>query len=240
MTKKKQETVLCQICKEQKKISEVLSAEIIREPIVERIKTAHPDWSAEGFICISDLNRFRAEYVQDVIKTDKGELSALEEQVVRSLTEQELLSKNINIEYDKQRTLGERMADKLADFGGSWRFISIFGGILFLWIVINSALMIWKPFDPYPFIFLNLILSCLAAIQAPIIMMSQNRQEARDRLHAEQDYRINLKAELEIRHLHEKIDHLLMNQWQRLMEIQQIQIELMDELTHKTPREHSK
>jgi uncharacterized membrane protein len=132
------------------------------------------------------------------------------------------------------------MADKLADFGGSWRFISIFGGILFLWIVINSVLMIWKPFDPYPFIFLNLILSCLAAIQAPIIMMSQNRQEARDRLHAEQDYRINLKAELEIRHLHEKIDHLLMNQWQRLMEIQQIQMELMDELTHKKPQERSK
>jgi len=107
-------------------------------------------------------------------------------------------------------------------------------------VCINSALIIWKPFDPYPFIFLNLILSCLAAIQAPIIMMSQNRQEARDRLHAEQDYRMNLKAELEIRHLHEKIDHLLMNQWQRLMEIQQIQMELMDELSHKTPREHSK
>jgi phage terminase large subunit-like protein len=119
MTKRQQETVLCQICKEQKKISEVLSAEMIREPIVERIKATHPDWSSKGFICISDLNRFRTEYVQDVIKTDKGELSALEEQVVRSLTEQELLSKNINVEYDRQRTLGERMADKLADFGGN-------------------------------------------------------------------------------------------------------------------------
>jgi uncharacterized membrane protein len=240
MPKKQQETFICEVCKEQKKISEVLSAEMIREPIAERIKATHPDWSSQSFICIPDLNRFRAEYVQNVIKEDKGELSALEKQVVKSLTEQELLSKNINVEYDQQRTLGERMSDKLADFGGSWRFISIFGGILFLWIAINSALMIWKPFDPYPFIFLNLILSCLAAIQAPIIMMSQNRQEARDRLNAEQDYRINLKAELEIRHLHEKIDHLLMNQWQRLMEIQQIQMELMDELSHKTPREHSK
>jgi len=207
MTKKKQETVLCQICKEQKKISEVLSAEIIREPIVERIKATHPDWSSEGFICISDLNHFRSEYVQDVIKKDKGDLTALEEQVVKSLREQDLLSKNINVEYDRQRTLGERMADKLADFGGSWRFIGIFCGLLFLWIVINSALIIWKPFDPYPFIFLNLILSCLAAIQAPVILMSQNRQEARDRLQAEYDYRINLKAELEIRHLHEKMAH---------------------------------
>lgn len=240
MTVRHQDTVLCQVCKEQKKIGEVMSAEMIREPIAERITAAHPDWSSKGFICFSDLNRYRAEYVQGVIKADKGELSVLEEQVVQSLTEQELLSKNINVEYDRQRTLGERMADKLADFGGSWLFISIFGGILFLWIVMNSALMIWKPFDPYPFIFLNLILSCLAAIQAPIIMMSQNRQETRDRLHAEQDYRINLKAELEIRHLHEKIDHLLMNQWQRLMEIQQIQMELMDELAHKPPRENSK
>jgi uncharacterized membrane protein len=240
MPKKQQETVICQACKEQKKISEVLSAEMIREPIAERIKATHPDWSSQSFICIPDLNRFRAEYVQNVIKEDRGELSALEEEVVRSLTEQELLSKNINVEYDRQRTLGQRWADELATFGGSWRFIGIFCGVLFLWVVMNTALIIWKPFDPYPFIFLNLVLSCLAAIQAPVILMSQNREEARDRLQAEHDYRVNLKAELEIRHLHEKMDHLLMNQWQRLMEIQQIQMELMEELAHKTPREHSK
>jgi hypothetical protein len=101
MPKKQQDTVICQVCKEQKKIGDVLSAEMVREPIVERIKATHPDWSSQGFICIPDLNRFRTEYVQDVIKTDKGELSALEEQVVRSLTEQELLSKNINVEYDQ-------------------------------------------------------------------------------------------------------------------------------------------
>lgn len=213
---------------------------MIREPIAERIKATHPDWSSQSFICIPDLNRFRAEYVQNVIKEDRGELSALEEQVVRSLAEQELLSKNMNVEYDRQRTLGERWADELANFGGSWRFIGIFCGVLFLWVVTNSALIIWKPFDPYPFIFLNLVLSCLAAIQAPVILMSQNREEARDRLQAEHDYRVNLKAELEIRHLHEKMDHLLMNQWQRLMEIQQIQMELMEELADKTPREHSK
>jgi len=213
---------------------------MIREPIAERIKALHPDWSSQSFICIPDLNRFRAEYVQNVIKEDRCELSASEEQVVRSLAEQELLSKNMNVEYDRQRTLGERWADELANFGGSWRFIGIFCGVLFLWVVTNSALIIWKPFDPYPFIFLNLVLSCLAAIQAPVILMSQNREEARDRLQAEHDYRVNLKAELEIRHLHEKMDHLLMNQWQRLMEIQQIQMELMEELADKTPREHSK
>jgi uncharacterized membrane protein len=104
----------------------------------------------------------------------------------------------------------------------------------------NTAFIIWKPFDPYPFIFLNLVLSCLAAIQATVILMSQNREEARDRLQAEHDYSVNLKAELEIRHLHEKMDHLLMNQWQRLMEIQQIQMELLEGLVHKAPGERSK
>ncbi len=132
MTKLHQEMVICQVCKEQKKMSEVLSAEIVREPIVEKIMATHPDWSSQGFICIADLNRYRAEYVKDVIKADKGELSALEEQVIKSLKEQELLSQNINVEYDRQRSSGEIMADKLADFGGSWLFIGIFCGVLFI------------------------------------------------------------------------------------------------------------
>ncbi len=233
MVKLQQELVICQVCKEYKKMSDMLSAEIVRAPIVEKIKMTCPDWSPQGFICIADLNRYRAEYVKDVIKADKGELSKLEEQVIVSMKEQALLSQNINVEYDRQRSFGEIMADKLADFGGSWLFIGIFCGVLIIWLVMNSVALIMKPFDPYPYIFLNLVLSCLAAMQAPVILMSQNRQEVRDRLHAEQDYRVNLKAELEIRHLHEKIDHLLMNQWQRLMEIQQIQMELMEELARK-------
>ncbi len=236
MSKKEQKTIICQICKEQKKLSEVLPGGVVREPLAQKIKIKYPEWSNSDFICISDLNRFRAEYVQQVIEADKGELSELEKQVVASLKEQELLTTNINVAYDQQLTVGERMADKLADFGGSWRFMSIFTGILFLWIAFNSTLLIIRPFDPYPYIFLNLILSCLAAIQAPIIMMSQNRQESKDRLRAEHDYRINLKAELEIRNLHEKVDHLLVNQWQRLLEIQEIQMELMEEIAHKPPR----
>ena len=115
--------------------------------------------------------------------------------------------------------MGEALADRIATFGGSWKFIIVFGSVLGTWIVINALVLRAKPFDPYPFILLNLILSCLAAIQAPVIMMSQNRQEAKDRLRSEHDYRINLKAELEIRHLHEKLDHLLSHQWERLAEI---------------------
>jgi uncharacterized membrane protein len=217
-------------------MSEVVPAGIVREPLVEMIRKTHPDWSSSGFICLADLDQVRADYVKDVLKTEKGELSTLEEEVLKSLKEQEILSENINIEFDQKLTLGQRLSDKMADYAGSWGFIVTFVGIIILWIIINSVLLIWRHFDPYPFILLNLVLSCLAAIQAPIILMSQNRQEARDRLRAEHDYRVNLKAELEIRHLHEKMDHLLKNQWQRLLEIQEIQTELMEELANKVPK----
>lgn len=233
MPRSGKESFQCQVCKQEKKQSEVLPGSFVRNPIVVKIQQTVPGWSPEGYICLKDLNRFRAEYVQSVIEEDKGQLSTLEEQVVESLKEQDLITKNLNLEYEQQLTLGQKIADRIADFGGSWQFISIFGIVLGLWILLNSVRFITKPFDPYPFIFLNLILSCLAAIQAPVIMMSQNRQEERDRMHAEHDYRINLKAELEIRHLHEKLDHLLMNQWQRLLEIQEIQMELMEEIAHK-------
>jgi len=233
---KEQREITCQICKKPKRRSEVVPAELVRAPLVALIKKAYPEWSSEGFICVSDLNRFRAQYVQEVLETDKGELSSLEQKVMESLKEEELLSKNINVEFEQKLTLGERMADRLAEYAGSWRFITVFAVVLVVWILLNSFLLIFKPFDPYPFILLNLVLSCLAAIQAPVIMMSQNRQESKDRLRAEHDYLVNLKAELEIRHLHEKIDHMLMNQWQRLLEIQEIQMELMGELTRKQSR----
>ena len=209
--KKQRDSVVCQICKQQKQLSEVVPAEMVSQPVVETILKENPDWSPSGYICISDLNHFRAKYVRDVLETEKGELSALEEQVVKSLKEQELLSRNVNIEFEKGLTVGARLADRLAEFAGSWRFIMGFFVVLIIWIAVNAVALMQKPFDPYPFILLNLVLSCLAAIQAPVILMSQNRQEARDRLRSEQDYGINLKAELEIRHLHEKIDHLLKN-----------------------------
>ena len=211
-------------------------ASLVRGVIAERIREACPDWTSASYICITDLNRFRNEYLTDIIKQDKGELTEIETDVVRSLQEQDLLSKNLNAEYDRQLTLGQRVADKIADFGGSWWFIGIFAAVLFFWVTVNTTFFLVKPFDPYPYIFLNLMLSCLAAIQAPVIMMSQNRQEEKDRLRAEYDYKVNLKAELEIRHLHEKIDHLLNSQWQRLLEIQEIQTELMEEIAERRSR----
>lgn len=157
-------------------------------------------------------------------------MSILETDVVDSLKEHEILARNVHKEFETQRTWGQRCADALTSFGGSWKFILIFFVFMGGWILLNVAVFKHAP-DPYPFILLNLILSCLAALQAPIIMMSQNRQAARDRLCSETDYKINLKAELEIRHLHEKLDHLLRKQFQRLFEIQQIQLELMRDLT---------
>jgi len=164
-----------------------------------------------------------------MLESEKGELSSLDQEVLESLRQHELLASNVDAEFEQEWTLGERLADRIATFGGSWTFLLIFGAFLAGWIIMNSVVLYRRPVDPYPFILLNLVLSTLAAIQAPVIMMSQNRQEAKDRIRAQHDYQVNLKAELEIRHLHEKMDHLLSHQWERLVEIQQIQLELLAE-----------
>lgn len=224
----------CQICGESKKLYELIPSDLVRATILNLILEHHPDWNNDGYICIKDLNKFRAEYIKKVIEKDKGELTDLEKEVLDRMKQHEILSENINLEFERQLTPGERLADVIAGFGGSWLFIIIFSCILVSWVVVNSWVIIRKPFDPYPYILLNLVLSCLAAMQAPVIMMSQNRQETRDRIRAENDYRINLRAELEIRHLHEKMDHLLMKQWERLLEIQEVQIDILEELSDKS------
>jgi uncharacterized membrane protein len=168
-----------------------------------------------------------------ILESEKGELSTLEQEVVRSLREHELLSSNVDTQFEREWSLGDRLADRIATFGGSWSFLILFGVFLLAWIVLNSVVLVQRPPDPYPYIFLNLVLSCLAAVQAPIIMMSQNRQEAKDRIRSKHDYQVNLKAELEIRHLHEKVDHLLSHQWDRLVEIQELQLELLTDLGAK-------
>ena len=157
-------------------------------------------------------------------------LSEQEKRVVESLTARAHLSRNINKSSDDERTFGERVADRVAAFGGSWTFIIIFASVLIFWVVLNSFVLLNKSFDPYPYILLNLFLSMLAAIQAPIIMMSQNRQAAKDRQTAEHDYEINLKAELEISAIQEKLDELREQKWAQLVEMQQQQIRLLQEL----------
>jgi uncharacterized membrane protein len=229
---------ICAICGETKRKAELVPAAVVRSAIAELIEAQCPTWSSESYICRPDLAGFRNHYVQTLLEAEKGELTALETAVIHSLHEHETLSSNVDTAFTQQRSVGEQWADKIAAFGGSWKFISVFGAFLLVWMLLNSLPLLWRPADPFPFILLNLILSCLAAIQAPIIMMSQNRQEAKDRLRSEHDYRVNLKVELEIRHLHEKVDHLLLHQWERLVEIQQVQIELLNEITRRTRRPH--
>jgi len=211
----------------------MVAGALVRNAVVNLIKTEHPDWSADGYICRNDLSRYRNQYVEDLLEAEKGELSSLEEEVLNSIQAHQVLSTNIDKEFEQEWTLGERLADRIASFGGSWTFLIIFAIFITAWITMNSFVLFSHPVDPYPFILLNLLLSCLAAIQAPIIMMSQNRQEAKDRLRSQHDYQVNLKAELEIRHLHEKIDHLLSRQWERLVKIQEIQLDMLSELEQK-------
>ena len=220
----------CAICGKSFSPRNVISGELIRKELANVILKSHPDWSADKYICRNDLTDFRGRYVQSLLESGKGELSTLEQEVLESMRKHELLSSDVDTEFEQKWTLGERMADSIAKFGGSWVFLICFALFLLVWILVNSFVLLHRPPDPYPYILLNLILSCLAAIQAPIIMMSQNRQEAKDRVRSQHDYQINLKAELEIRHLHEKIDHLLSNQWDRLIQIQQVQVELLSEL----------
>jgi uncharacterized membrane protein len=219
----------CVICGKEKPASACNQLDVVRPSLYDKIKTDHPELPAEGYICNEDLDRYRSRYVSSLLGQERGELTKLEQEVVQSLADHETLAENIEAEWVGRRTLGERLSDHLASFGGSWTFIMIFFAILVVWMAFNLFTASREHFDPYPFILLNLVLSCLAAIQAPIIMMSQKRQEAKDRLRSENDYRVNFKAELEIRHLHEKVDHILTRQWERLAEIQQIQLEMMQD-----------
>jgi len=217
-----------------------MPGESLRPTIVEEILRDHPDWTNDGWICRDDVRRYRARRVEAVLSSERGELTGLEREVVEALSRHEILAKDVESEFQQKRTLGELAADRIASFGGSWVFIGLFALFLAVWIGINTFAALARPFDAYPFILLNLVLSTLAAIQAPVIMMSQNRQEAKDRLRAMQDYRINLKAELEIRQLHEKIDHLLSRQWHRLVEIQQVQLDLLEELSRASGRSQTR
>jgi uncharacterized membrane protein len=229
----KAETIECRICKQHKSPQNGTIGEVVRPSLSDFIKKKDPQWDGKGFICFDDLGKFRRDYVKEVLQDEVGELSALDQEVVESLQAHELLSSDISKQFEKELTFGEKLSDTIAEFGGSWTFIIVFGVILLVWVGLNSFVLATRAFDPYPYILMNLVLSALAALQAPVIMMSQNRSEARDRLRGENDYKINLKAELEIRHLHEKIDHLLRRQYNRLFEIQQIQIELLEELGQK-------
>jgi uncharacterized membrane protein len=210
-------------------IADRISGKTIRPAILVVIQRDHPQFTPDKYLSESELNLYREKYVTDYMSKELGQLTDLEHAVLLSLKENSTITDKIDDE-PQIFTVGQRVADKVASFGGSWTFIISFGVFLLIWIALNVFWLSDKGFDPYPFILLNLILSCLAAMQAPVIMMSQNRQEEKDRERAKKDYMINLKSELEIRMLHEKIDHLILSQEQELLEIQRVQIEMLSDL----------
>lgn len=208
---------------------EKVSAKLVRQPILDIIKQKHPNFDEKCSLSMAELNQFREIYISDFLQQELGELSDMETKVLEALKENTLLSDDPDDDLTNL-TIGQRIADKVASFGGSWTFIILFVGFLLLWIAANIFILANKGFDPYPFILLNLLLSCVAALQAPVIMMSQNRQGEKDREKAQNDYMVNLKSELEIRMLHEKLDHLILHQEQSLIEIQKIQIDMMNDI----------
>lgn len=230
------QTFVSSISQKEFPISEKMIGNTIRKSIFDLIQKDHPNFNRKSFISVSELNLYRQKYLAGYLVQEVGELSHLEEDVLKTLNEHEIISGKVALENNKtDSSFGQLLADKVASFGGSWKFIILFSIIIFIWITANIVVLSNKGFDPYPFILLNLILSCLAAMQAPVIMMSQNRQEEKDRERARQDYMVNLKAELEIRTLHEKLDHLIIHQQQELLNIQQVQVEMLEDIMKRIP-----
>jgi uncharacterized membrane protein len=214
-------------------VAERISGHIVQPNILGLIQSENPSFTIDSHLSISELNQYREKYLRALLERERLAISGLEGAVLASISNETTLADKIEFEDDTDNSFGQKLADKVAAFGGSWSFILLFVGFLLLWIVANVFILVTKPFDAYPFIFLNLILSFIAALQAPVIMMSQNRQEEKDRSRAKKDYMINLKAELEIRMLHEKIDHLILHQQQDLLEIQNIQVDMLKDVLNK-------
>lgn len=223
-------SVQCIKTKQHVDASNAYRADTLQDGLYTFIKQDIPELTPQSYISIEELNKYRRQYLEQMLRAETGELNVLEQEVIDAIHNNTILSENIEPDIAEQLTLGQRTADHIAAFGGSWTFIIFFFGFIVVWMAINVWVLATQPFDPYPFILLNLILSCLAAIQAPIIMMSQNRQEQKDRIRSEHDYKINLKAELEIKLLHEKMDHLIIHQNKRLLEIQQIQTDYLNDI----------
>jgi uncharacterized membrane protein len=224
------ETFRSDVSKKEFPVSEKISARTIRHSILDLIKKDIPDFSHDSYLSVGEYNLYREKYITEVLIKEVGELSGLEKTVIDSLTKNTTLTDKLDGEDQQTLTFGQKVADKVASFGGSWTFIISFIIFISIWISFNLFWYISKPFDPFPFILLNLILSCIAALQAPVIMMSQNRQEEKDRERSKKDYMINLKSELEIRSLQEKIDHFIIDQQQELLELQKVQVGMINDI----------
>lgn len=226
---KRPKKFICDITGGELPRKQMVVVDSLRPSLADRIKQDFPNIDDNSMISLSEVERYRTKYVEEMLLEEHGELTELDKKVAEAMADHDTIVENIEDDFDDQRTFGERLSDVLASFGGSWAFLITFFLFITIWMGYNLYTGEQEAFDPYPFILLNLVLSTLAAIQAPIIMMSQQRQESKDRLRSLNDYKVNLKAELEIQHIQEKLDYLLTKQWQRLSEMQHMQMELMQE-----------
>ncbi|MCB9581357.1 MAG: DUF1003 domain-containing protein [Polyangiaceae bacterium] len=226
------ESVPCAVCGKPFGSHELRSVAVLRPNIRPYLENAagHP-LPADARACAHCLNAARVENVVERLERERGELSAVDADVARRAAQHAPLDEA----PEANLSFGQALADRVARVGGSWPFVIGFLIVLVAWMALNTVVLATRAFDPFPYILLNLVLSCVAAIQAPVIMMSQNRSAVRDRAQAEQDYRVNLKAELEIALLHEKMDHLLHTQWEHMAEIQRTQLELLEQLSERSP-----
>jgi uncharacterized membrane protein len=232
----KQNVVLCEVSKTEVPADKAKQGFTVRPSILQLIKEVEPTFTSDSWISDEELKKYKVRYIETLFQNDKNRENEIQEMVKQAVANHDFMSINfidtINNE-DSESTLGQRMADKVAEFGGSWTFIFSFFTLMAIWMFGNVLLKIYQPdyaFDSYPFIFLNLVLSCVASIQAPIIMMSQNRSSEKDRKRALNDFKVNLKNELEIMFLREKIDHIINNQTPHIHETLELQNEMMDDI----------
>lgn len=212
----------CVVCHKSFVEEALFPASLLRRELHDFLVARDIHLTKHSELCRKDMGVLRRQLARETLQAQHIKFTPVEEEVVKSFETRSLLSHDIEKLYDEKTSLGDCLSDKIVAWGGSWRFIICFAIILIVWIIMNSyALFMAPPFDPYPYILLNLVLSCVAAVQAPFIMMSQNRQEAKDRMRSEHDYTVNLKAELEIRHLQAKLDQHMHVTWDQLEEIRQ-------------------
>lgn len=223
--------VACSLCGISHPKERLRHARGIRPALAGYLEERFPDrWKPDALVCRECLNRERLAHLLQVLAKDRGELSAIESDVARKAVDHLVIAEQVDEEFQRSATRGQRIADAVARVGGSWGFVTSFVVVLLAWIAMNSLFLRTGAFDPFPYILLNLVLSCIAALQAPVIMMSQNRMSEYDRRRADQDFRVNLKAEIEVASLHDKVDHLLHAQWEHLVEMQEMQIDLLNQI----------
>ncbi|KRN98939.1 DUF1003 domain-containing protein [Companilactobacillus kimchiensis] len=224
---------ICAICGNRFTLMEGLFLRDLSDLLKEQVLKTNSYAKESSFICLKDMQKLRLARMQTIIDQDLKVDQDMGAKLQRELEKDTYVITNINDTVYGKRTTGQRLADAVAKFGGSWGFIITFVVILVVWMTINIVHLFGINFDPYPFILLNLFLSCVAAIQAPIIMMSQNRSAERDRFDSENDYKTNMKSEMEIRILHQKLDQLNEVQWPHILDIQKMQIEVLSEIENE-------